>query len=273
MRALSTGQWEEEVFADLRYRVLLPHDYSPEKKYPLVVFLHGSGERGSDNVAQLTKGVGAFNTRHVRARFPCIVVAPQAPAGGSFGGAWYPGLWATQDAVARLTRELSGRRTVDVERMYLAGLSMGAIGGWELLVRHPGLFAAAMLVCGEPKVAWAEALSGVSRLPRRRGARGASEGALRGAGAARQSREVDGVPRPRPPLVGSRVRRRGRVRVALRAEASLNRFDLRTTVVARAARATVARDGGTHVLVVDHGDGARQRERRPAVFGVGAKPV
>lgn len=161
MRALSTGQWEEEVLGDLRYRVLLPHDYSPARKYPLVVFLHGSGERGSDNVAQLTKGVGAFNTKHVRSRFPCIVVAPQAPGGGSFGGAWYPGLWATQDAVARLTRELAGRRTVDRSRMYLAGLSMGAIGGWELLVRHPELFAAAMLVCGEPKVGWAEALAGI----------------------------------------------------------------------------------------------------------------
>ncbi len=161
MRALSTGQWEEEVAGDLRYRVLLPHEYSPARRYPLVVFLHGSGERGSDNVAQLTKAVGAFNSRHVRARFPCIVVAPQAPAGGSFGGAWYPRMWATQDAVARLTRELSGRRTVDSDRMYLAGLSMGAIGGWELLVRHPGLFAAAMLVCGEPKVAWADALLGV----------------------------------------------------------------------------------------------------------------
>lgn len=161
MRLSGTGQWEEEVFGDLRYRVLLPHDYSPDRKYPLVVFLHGSGERGSDNVAQLTKGVGAFNTKHVRGRFPCIVVAPQAPSGGSFGGAWYPGLWTTQDAVAALVRELGGRRTVDVDRMYLAGLSMGAIGGWELLVRHAGLFAAAVLVCGEPKVAWAESLVGI----------------------------------------------------------------------------------------------------------------
>jgi len=161
MRSVGTGQWEEEVFGDLRYRVLLPHDYSPERKYPLVVFLHGSGERGSDNVAQITKGVGAFNTRHVRGRFPCIVVAPQAPAGGSFGGAWYPGMWTTQDAVVALVKELSSRRTVDAKCMYLAGLSMGAIGGWEILVRHPRLFAAAMLVCGEPKVGWADSLDGV----------------------------------------------------------------------------------------------------------------
>jgi predicted peptidase len=161
MRSVGTGQWEEEVFGDLRYRVLLPHDYSPERKYPLVVFLHGSGERGSDNVAQITKGVGAFNTRHVRGRFPCIVVAPQAPAGGSFGGAWYPNMWTTQNAVVALVKELSTRRTVDVNCMYLTGLSMGAIGGWEILVRHPGLFAAAMLVCGEPKVGWADSLAGV----------------------------------------------------------------------------------------------------------------
>jgi predicted peptidase len=158
MRSPGAGKWEPEVFEDLPYRVLLPHDYSPTRKYPLVVFLHGSGERGKDNVSQLTKGVGAFNTRHVRSRFPCIVVAPQAPPGGSFGGAWYPSLWSTQDAVMRLTKELASRRSVDETRVYLTGLSMGAIGGWEILVRHPGVFAAAMLVCGEPKVEWARDL-------------------------------------------------------------------------------------------------------------------
>ncbi len=155
------ASWLAETFEQVPYRVLLPVDYTPAVRYPLVVFLHGSGERGDDNLRQLDKGVGAFSSDDVRARHPCIVVAPQAPAGGSFGGAWYPGQWTTQDAVARLTRELSGRRSVDPARVVLAGLSMGAIGGWELLVRHPGLFRAAALVCGEPRPEWADALAGV----------------------------------------------------------------------------------------------------------------
>jgi predicted peptidase len=154
--------WEADSFEGLPYRFLLPENYTGNVRYPLVVFLHGSGERGNDNRQQLAKGVGAFASKNVRARFPCIVVAPQAPSGGSFGGAWYPGDTSVQDRVARLTRELAGRRSVDPGRVYLTGLSMGAIGGWEILVRHPGLFAKAMLVCGEPKVEWAGDLTDVA---------------------------------------------------------------------------------------------------------------
>ena len=154
------GRWQPDRFEDLPYRVLLPHHYSLGERYPLLLFLHGSAERGDDNVSQLHRGVEVFNTPHVREAFPCIVVAPQAPAGGSFGGAWYPQRWSTQDSVARLVGELSTRRTVDPSRLYLAGLSMGAIGGWELLVRHRALFAAAVLICGEPKLEWAPNLVG-----------------------------------------------------------------------------------------------------------------
>jgi predicted peptidase len=151
--------WQVDHFSQLPYRALLPLHYAPhERRYPLVVFLHGSAERGTDNHAQLRHGVGAFARHEVRERFPCIVVAPQAPTGGSFGGRWYPGQRATQDLVLALVDELCGRRSVDPSRVYLSGLSMGAIGGWEMLVRAPTRFAAAALVCGEPDPEWASSI-------------------------------------------------------------------------------------------------------------------
>jgi predicted peptidase len=161
MSDVSPGQWQADLFEGRPYRVLLPHEYTAETRYPLVLFLHGSAERGNDNWSQLKRGVEAFNTLAVRAQFPCIVVAPQAPAEGSFGGSWYPTQRATQDSVTRLARDLSTRRTVDPSRLYLAGLSMGAIGGWELLAIHRDLFAAAVLVCGEPRPEWASRLLGL----------------------------------------------------------------------------------------------------------------
>jgi predicted peptidase len=153
------GRWEADHLGGLPCRVLLPHDYQPARfAYPLVLFLHGSGERGSDNHAQLRHGVAGFNAPTVRARHPAIVVAPQAPAGGNWGGSWYGGRTPIQDQAIAIARELATRGSVDADRVYLAGLSMGAIGGWDLLVRATGLFAAALLVCGDPDPANAEAL-------------------------------------------------------------------------------------------------------------------
>src|SRR4051812_7344320 len=142
MSQTTSGRWEHDTVEGLPCRVLLPHDYQPARsRYPLVVFLHGSGERGDDNQAQLKLGVAGFNTPSVRTRHPAIVVAPQAAAGASWGGTWYGGSTPTQEAVIRLTRTLASRSSVDGARVYLVGISMGAIGGWDLLARAPGLFA------------------------------------------------------------------------------------------------------------------------------------
>ncbi len=151
--------WHAEHFEGRAFRVLLPEDYAPHaRRYPVVVFLHGSGERGEDNRAQLRNGVGFLEQTDFRARHPCIVVAPQARPGESFGGTWYPGQHGLQDWVSRLGRSLAGRRSVDPQRLVLIGLSMGAIGAAELLVRHPRLFAGALLLSGAPDPAWAGAL-------------------------------------------------------------------------------------------------------------------
>lgn len=140
------ASWNVDRIADLPCRVLLPEPYRPdETRYPLVVSLHGSGERGQDNVAQLQNGLSVFERRTHR----CIVVAPQLEEGSTFGGSWYGGASEGQQRTMALVRELAARRSVDPARIYAVGFSMGAIGLWDVLVRHPGVFAAAVLIAGD----------------------------------------------------------------------------------------------------------------------------
>lgn len=146
--------WLHDAGAGLPYRVLLPLDYRPaQQRYPLVVFLHGSGEAGDDNAAQLKNGVERLAEPEQQRRWPCVVVAPQAPRGDTFGGCWYGGPSPTQARVAQLVRELAGRRSIDPGRVYGVGFSMGAIGLWDMLVRFPGLFTAAVPIAGDLDVA------------------------------------------------------------------------------------------------------------------------
>lgn len=139
-------------------RVLLPASYEPQhRRYPLVVSLHGSGERGTDNRAQLKNGLAVFE--ELRREHPCIVVAPQLRGGETWGGSWYGGESAGQRMLVAIVRALSARSSVEAGRVYAVGYSMGAIGLWDILVRHPGLFAAAVLVAGDLDVTAAAALA------------------------------------------------------------------------------------------------------------------
>lgn len=145
---IDRSQWIADELGGLPCRVLLPSRYRPdERAYPVVVSLHGSGERGTDGWAQLKNGLDSFQAR--RDVHPCIVVAPQLPADETWGGSWYGGESAGQRALVALVRELRARRSVDPQRTYAVGFSMGAIGLWDILVRHPGLFAAAVLIAGD----------------------------------------------------------------------------------------------------------------------------
>ncbi len=144
------GPWLPDVFQGLPARVLLPEPYEPQRvQYPLVVFLHGSGERGTDNAAQLKNGIRAFEEPSVRAKHPAIVVAPQCDTDDTFGGSWYGGTSRTQRAVVAMVRELVTRRSVDPRRVSLVGFSMGAIGAWDLVLRHRELFACAVPIAGD----------------------------------------------------------------------------------------------------------------------------
>lgn len=137
-------RWELDHHEGLPYRYLLPYGYDPSKRrYPVVLYLHGSAERGDDTRSHLGNGVDTLGNHEV------IAVAPQCPRSDTFGGSWYGGLSATQSRVVSLMRELSTRRSVDAQRLSVIGYSMGAIGLWEMLLRHRALFSAAVPIAGD----------------------------------------------------------------------------------------------------------------------------
>jgi len=127
----------------LPYRLLKPADYKKDGKetYPLVVFLHGAGERGDNNKAQLRHGVAEFAKPATRKKHPCFLVAPQCPRNTFWGG-------EQQDLILGLIAALQKEYRIDAKRIYVTGLSMGGYATWALLVKKPDLFAAAIPICG-----------------------------------------------------------------------------------------------------------------------------
>ena len=139
----STGSFVErnlEIAGETRrYQVFVPASATGGRTPPVIVFLHGSGERGSDGAKQTLVGIGPYLRAH-QDRFPAIVVFPQAPDETEWAGN-ADLVFATLDAA---TREFNG----DPDRTYLTGLSMGGYGTWDMAMRAPGRFAALAPVCG-----------------------------------------------------------------------------------------------------------------------------
>ncbi|MBP1646684.1 MAG: Alpha/beta hydrolase family protein [Bacteroidetes bacterium] len=119
-----------------RYLFYLPGEYSPATPLPLMLFLHGAGERGSN--IRLVKKHGPPKLISQGKSFPFIVVAPQCPA-----GQW----WQAEELNALLDEIVEGY-AVDTARIYVTGLSMGGFGTWTLGVTYPERFAALAPVCG-----------------------------------------------------------------------------------------------------------------------------
>lgn len=159
--------FEKRIFADkdgheLPYRILFPENYDRSQKYPLVLFLHGGGERGGDNEKQLLHGVKVFLEPANREQFPCIVIAPQCQsdsywASTKFERTKYPidfdfnydyAQTTGLDLAIQLTKSIIKSEGVDKRRVYITGLSMGGMGTYEAVYRYPRLFAAAAAVCG-----------------------------------------------------------------------------------------------------------------------------
>src|SRR5436190_16629545 len=154
-------RYEARTFADaagkkLNYRLLKPKGYDAKKSYPLVLFMHGAGERGDDNKIQLVHGMNEFAADEIMEKYPAFVVAPQCAEGKQ----WVDVPWSADSHTMpkepaeplRLSLELivalQKEFSIDKSRIYVTGLSMGGFGVWDAIQRRPDLFAAAVSVCG-----------------------------------------------------------------------------------------------------------------------------
>ncbi|TCL57699.1 putative peptidase [Hydrogenispora ethanolica] len=128
----------------LNYRLFLPAAAEKDKRFPLVIFLHGVGERGADNALQLLGYQGAlvWASPENQRKNPCYVAAPQCPP---------TGYW-TDDTnyhlVLKMLDDIQHSYAIDFGRIYITGLSMGGFGTWKIIQNNPDVFAAAMPVCG-----------------------------------------------------------------------------------------------------------------------------
>jgi predicted peptidase len=155
----------------LNYRLLGP-DYDTIRKFPLVVFLHGSGERGNDNEAQLKWGVLNFDKEQTMIKYPAFVLAPQCPAAsgwsnfsntkGSREMHLLPAPSKPMELLIALIQQLVKTQRIDTNRIYITGMSMGGFGTFDAIERYPDLFAAAVPVCGGGDISKA---SSIAKIP------------------------------------------------------------------------------------------------------------
>ena len=170
------GQYQAKVFTgpkgnSIPYRMLSPANVEPGKSYPLVLFLHGAGERGTDNKAQLVHAAAEFASPERMSQYPAYVIFPQCPSEQR----WVESAWdlpsgrgefetapsKPMKASLQLVDSLAGELPIDPQRLYVAGLSMGGQGTWFAAASEPHRFAAMLEVCGGGDPTWAEQYDGI----------------------------------------------------------------------------------------------------------------
>jgi predicted peptidase len=145
------------------YRLFIPPGYEKSLKYPLILWLHGSGGAGTDNLRQIQRdqipGTHIWTTPENQARHPAFVVVPQSLMGWDMAGAdnvptdktdWQHESQLTRELmqVLAILDSLNMEFHIDAKRLYVAGQSVGAFGTWNLITKKPDVFAAAIILCG-----------------------------------------------------------------------------------------------------------------------------
>ena len=137
----------------LPYRLFVPQNYDRKKKYPLVVYLHGSGGVGDDNLKQIQGGnaylIDFFTQAESQTRYPAFVVAPQSAGDGWIESALtHPNPTRQLKLVVELIGDLQQSYSIDPGRLYVAGQSLGGFGTFAIVAEFPQLFAAGVPLCG-----------------------------------------------------------------------------------------------------------------------------
>jgi predicted peptidase len=168
VKAQDKSLFKKEIYVSgtdtLPYRILLPLNYNTSKKYPVILVLHGAGERGNDNEAQLVHGSYLFLKDSVREKYPAIVIFPQCAANSFWSNAKFNfdsvtgkrGLQFLSEGEPTIAMKLAqellykfvDEYPVNKKQIYVGGLSMGGMGTFEIVRRNPKLFAAAFPICG-----------------------------------------------------------------------------------------------------------------------------
>jgi len=172
LSAQDFGKYDKGNFIDkkdtIAYRILFPENFDPTKKYPVLFFLHGRGESGNDNEKQLANGGKLFLKDEVRKQFPAIIVFPQCSA-----DSYWANVKITPDSTGKrhfdfvkggaptkamkallgMIDNLLDKPYINKNQVYAGGLSMGAMGTYELLRRKRKTFAAAFAICGGDNLA------------------------------------------------------------------------------------------------------------------------
>jgi len=136
-----------KVPVKMGYLLYVPKDYDKSKPTPLMLFLHGAGERGTD--INKVKMHGPPKQIAAGKEFPCIVVSPQCPSG----------IWWQEFELMALLDDVATKYNVDPDRIYLTGLSMGGFGTWQLAAYAPRKFAAIAPICGGGETFWAKQIA------------------------------------------------------------------------------------------------------------------
>ena len=174
--SLFQKKWMVQGGDTLPYRLLLPENYDHTKKYPVIFFLHGAGERGNDNEKQLVHGAKVFLRDSIREKFPAIVIFPQCNT-----NSYWSNVLRVYDDKSRIFHFVKDEKPtrymqllnqlvkyvmetypVNEKQVYAGGLSMGGMGTFELVYRNPGLFAAAFPICGGANMGTAKYMKNVS---------------------------------------------------------------------------------------------------------------
>jgi poly(3-hydroxybutyrate) depolymerase/PKD repeat protein len=125
----------------MQYRLWVPPNYNAATKYPVVLFLHGVGEGGTDNTKQLNNNLnqaGVFVNAANQAAYPTFMIAPQSNSG------W----WAGNGTQTMIVQHIEAKYNIDANRRYITGLSAGGMGTWATIITYPTFYAAAVPICG-----------------------------------------------------------------------------------------------------------------------------
>ncbi|WDE97574.1 prolyl oligopeptidase family serine peptidase [Lentisphaera profundi] len=178
LSCISLGSFADDAIIEARvfkseigslpYRIVKPDNYDPEKQYPLIVALHGAWGRGTDNKSRAIDAFTFLSDPAIRKKYPAFIITPQCPSKKQWANTpWGKGTYSIDKVeisepialVLEIIESVREEFAIDGNRIYATGQSMGGYGTWDIIMRRPHLFAAAIPVCGAGDLSQAQNLA------------------------------------------------------------------------------------------------------------------